>query len=667
MGDAPARALGEDDRIRRAHAEHETVEGILSRVADATGCYLYAGRLHRDERWELLHRGPGLDRLVGRPVAPEEGDEAFVAAVHPEDRAAWQAASSFDLLEREGRVVVELRLIGADGATRWVRDTYLARPDGRGALLIDGVTLDITRERASAEEAEEAYAMLRAAADAVAAYLYVMEADGVGGYRTVYEGPGLDALMGCDRDTPVSDAEFDAAVHADDRADYDAAFQRNLLGHDTESEYRRRGRDGVVRWVSDIARARRLPDGRVRIEGLIYDVSERRRMLEELELARHDAERRSRTDSLTGAFNRRHVAEAIHAELRRAQREGGAPGVVVIDLDGFKRVNDTHGHQAGDAVLVEVVRRLHAAVRPYDVVGRWGGEELAVLVPAVPDDESLRAIGEQLRNAVRMQPVTIDEQTRLRVTASVGAARAEPGLWSVDGLLDAADRALYAAKRRGRDRVVLISDLTVEDLVAEEPEAIRLARALALQAALRESMPERHAEEVAELAEATATRMGLSPTTVYRCRLGGWLHDVGKTSLPDSILLHAEPLEDVQWEALRAHVIQGEAVVRQVAGLGEAGDAVRHHHERWDGEGYPDGLAGDAIPIEARVVAACNAYSSMTTARPFRAARAVTDAVDELRRGAGHQFDPVVVAALVAVLEGSPEGDFEPVERLLEP
>jgi HD-GYP domain-containing protein (c-di-GMP phosphodiesterase class II) len=263
--------------------------------------------------------------------------------------------------------------------------------------------------------------------------------------------------------------------------------------------------------------------------------------------------------------------------------------------------------------------------------------------------------------------VTIDDHTRRRVTAAVGAARAEPGLWSVDGLIDAADRALYAAKRRGRDRVVLISDLTVEDLVAEEPEAIRLARALALQAALRESMPERHAEEVAELAEATATRLGLSATTVYRCRLGGWLHDVGKTSLPDSILLHAEPLEDVQWEALRAHVIQGEAVVRQVAGLGEAGDAVRHHHERWDGAGYPDGLAGDAIPIEARVVAACNAYSSMTTARPFRAARAANEAIEELRRGAGQQFDPAVVEALVAVLEGSPEGELEAVERLLEP
>jgi HD-GYP domain-containing protein (c-di-GMP phosphodiesterase class II) len=251
---------------------------------------------------------------------------------------------------------------------------------------------------------------------------------------------------------------------------------------------------------------------------------------------------------------------------------------------------------------------------------------------------------------VRSHPIGIGGETRLRITVSVGAARADAGLWSVDGLVDAADRALYAAKRRGRDKVVLINDLTVEDLVAEEPEAIRLARALALQASLREGMPEGHAEDVAELAAATAERLGMSSAAVYRCRLGGWLHDVGKTSLPDRILLHAAALYGEDWRALQAHVTQGETIVRQVAGLGEAADAVRHHHERWDGSGYPDGLAEDAIPIEARVVAACDAYASMIAARPFRPARTPAEARDELRLGCGTQFDPDVVAALLEVL-----------------
>jgi HD-GYP domain-containing protein (c-di-GMP phosphodiesterase class II) len=186
--------------------------------------------------------------------------------------------------------------------------------------------------------------------------------------------------------------------------------------------------------------------------------------------------------------------------------------------------------------------------------------------------------------------------------------------------------------------------------VAEEPEAIRLARALALQASLREGMPERHAEDVAELAAATAEHLGMSSAAVYRCRLGGWLHDVGKTSLPDRILLHHEALVGDDWLELQAHVTRGETIVRQVAGLGEAAETVRHHHERWDGDGYPDGLSEDAIPIEARVVAACDAYASMVADRPFRPARTPDEAREELRRGAGAQFDPEVVDALLAVL-----------------
>jgi diguanylate cyclase (GGDEF)-like protein len=546
---------------------------------------------------------------------------------------------------------VELRLVGQDGVTRWVRDVYHARPEPDGSLLVDGVTLDITRERQSKEAAEDAYATLRAAAGAVCAYLYVGEIDASGRYRTVFEGPGLHTLMGVsDVSMELCDDDFERAVHPDDRVAFAAAVAELHAGRDCEVEYRVRGHDDVTRWVVDRARARPLPDGSVRVEGLLYDTTDRRRILEQLEQARHEAEQRSRTDALTGAFNRRHVAEAIHAELRRAQREGGAPGVLLVDLDCFKRVNDTYGHQAGDVVIAEVVRRLQDAVRPYDVVGRWGGEELVVLAPGVPDDEALRAIGEGLLAAVRAQPIVVDTETRLRVTASVGAARAEEGLWSPDGLVDAADRSLYAAKRRGRDRVVLINDLTVADLVAEEPEAMRLARALALQAALREGLPESHAEEVAELAAATATELGLSAQRVERCRLGGWLHDVGKTSLPDRILLRVEPLDGEDWAELRAHAARGEAVVRQVAGLGEAAEVVRHHHERWDGTGYPDALAGKAIPIEARVVAACDAYASMTMERAYRPAFSAPEALEELRRGSGSHFDPEVVDALLHVL-----------------
>jgi diguanylate cyclase (GGDEF)-like protein len=363
-----------------------------------------------------------------------------------------------------------------------------------------------------------------------------------------------------------------------------------------------------------------------------------------------EAEERSRTDVLTGLLNRRGCLEALHAEIHRASRGGGTPGLLMIDADNFKRVNDTYGHQAGDDVLVEIGRRLHAAVRPYDTVARWGGEEFCVVIPELSSDEVLRGVAESLRSAISTAPLTTSASTLLPVTVSIGGVRASEALWTAEAIVDAADRALYAAKRRGRDCVRLFADMTVEDFVAEEPESLRLAQALALSAAVREGMPELHAQQVAEIAEAIAIELGLDQQTTMRCRLAGWLHDIGKVAIPDRILAKPGPLDDQEWAIMRTHAAVGEQIVRQVAGIAEAGPGVRGHHERWDGTGYPDQLEGSAIPIEARVVAAADAYAAMTGDRVYRRAWSLEETIAELRRSAGSHLDPDVVAALISAL-----------------
>ena len=209
----------------------------------------------------------------------------------------------------------------------------------------------------------------------------------------------------------------------------------------------------------------------------------------EAEGGRAEAERRASTDALTGLYNRRHVLDAVAAELARADRTGAPPSVLMLDLDHFKRINDAYGHAVGDRILREVARRLRGRMRGYDVLGRWGGQEFVVLAPGVPDDETLRTLAEQIRRLVGALPIAIDDHTLLPVTVSVGAVRAGDALRSVEGLVDCATRALAAAKRRGRDRVHLFGDLTVEDLVAEEPESIRIARALALSSSTRSDLP----------------------------------------------------------------------------------------------------------------------------------------------------------------------------------
>ncbi|HEY3764997.1 MAG TPA: HD domain-containing phosphohydrolase, partial [Gaiellales bacterium] len=289
--------------------------------------------------------------------------------------------------------------------------------------------------------------------------------------------------------------------------------------------------------------------------------------------------------------------------------------------------------------------RLRSAVAPDDCVARWGGEEFAVLLRNVATESDLAERAESLRRVVTATPIG-----KLRLTVSIGAALGSPTA-TLDSLLDLADSCLYAAKHDGRNRVSLRPSVEPGlPIAGDEPEAVGVARALAFAAGLREGIPEEHADRVAGLAVMIAEQMRLPRQTVLRCRLAGWLHDVGKLAVPEQILTKPGPLDDPEWEIMRTHPVVGEGVVRRIPILTEAGAGVRHHHERYSGGGYPDGLAGTEIPLEARIVAAADAYAAMTTDRPYSAARTPERAAAELVASSGSHLDPDVVAALVCVL-----------------
>lgn len=369
--------------------------------------------------------------------------------------------------------------------------------------------------------------------------------------------------------------------------------------------------------------------------------------------AREEAERLARIDALTGVYNRRHMAETTAHELARASRHDAAIGVVMLDIDFFKRINDAHGHAAGDAVLVEVARRLQAGVRSWDVVARVGGEEFCVLAPAIADEADLLELGERLRDAVAHRAITISPGLAIPVTASLGVAmlRGEDG--SAEHAFDCADRALYAAKRRGRNRICALSELDHRDERAEQPECLHIAEALAVAGDLREGLTADHSREVAGLSVAVAAELELSDDERLRAHLGGWLHDVGKMAIPDGILAKPGKLSESEWETIKTHPTIGEQLVLSFPELALAAAAVRHHHERWDGTGYPDGRAGEDIPLEARIVAVVDAFNAMISDRPYQVARSEAEALAELRRCAGSHFDPAVVQALHALRTGT--------------
>jgi diguanylate cyclase (GGDEF)-like protein len=443
------------DVTRRVEGDHRLneVNARFVRLLDVTGEHVYVALCYPDGRIEELFQGPGADRLLGG-AEPDAEMENWDAAVHQDDRAAYEAFN-IALGGGEGSDV-EYRLIGADGITRWVHDRAATRRRPDGVVEISGIVSDVTERRRMRAELAHTHAALSRVVEAMDGHLYTLRVDPDGGYRTVYRGPNREALFG----GPLAgdgedDRLWESLLHPEDREDWWSAVARLPEGKPIQLEYRVVGLDGRVRTVLDTVRPRRDADGILFYDGVTRDVTERQRLEDELHRAHGAAELRARTDELTGTFNRRHFAEIAAAALA-ADPSGCA--LLMLDADHFKQVNDAHGHVVGDAVLIELARRLTDSLRPSDCLARWGGEEFAILLQAVHSEEELDRLAERLRSSVSSTPVAAEGMS-LRLTISIGGARAGGQLDSLDALVAVADRCLYVAKRDGRDRVSLSREL----------------------------------------------------------------------------------------------------------------------------------------------------------------------------------------------------------------
>jgi diguanylate cyclase (GGDEF)-like protein/putative nucleotidyltransferase with HDIG domain len=365
----------------------------------------------------------------------------------------------------------------------------------------------------------------------------------------------------------------------------------------------------------------------------------------------HDA---ARTDPLTGLQNRRGFRESLDLEIERCRRSGTSMALVVGDLDRFTLVNDEHGHAAGDAALRRVAAVLSDDHRRIDACARVGGEEFALILPDADEHGALET-AERLCALVAAEfagdPVPL--------TISFGIATFPALAETAGALLRASDEALHAAKHHGRDRSIVHSHGLADRLPArvgpaKEVESERyLATVLDLAEAvdIRFSGSARHCETVGRYAELMARELGLSKQHVARVRLAGVLHDVGKIGIPDAILGKQGPLDDDEWVLMKGHAALGAQILEHPS-LADVQSWVGAHHERPDGKGYPHGLSGDALPLEARILAVADAYEAMTADRVYRSALGEEAARAELEAGTGTQFDPRVVEAFIAALDG---------------
>jgi diguanylate cyclase (GGDEF)-like protein/putative nucleotidyltransferase with HDIG domain len=352
------------------------------------------------------------------------------------------------------------------------------------------------------------------------------------------------------------------------------------------------------------------------------------------------------TDPLTGLRNHRAFQEDLARELQRVGRTGDPLALVLFDVDGLKAANDAHGHQAGDERLQALAEAIRAAQRATDLAYRIGGDEFAVILPGA------RAIG-AMEFAQRVRALTSESAHGVALTATAGIAEAL-ALRTRDELVREADLALLGAKRVHQDVAIYGPDLELatEPGSASEDEhhSRTLASALARAVDAKDSYTRSHCQTVSQLCATIATELGFSGERLARMRLAGLLHDVGKIGVPDAILNKPARLTADEYEVMKRHSTLGCDIV-QAADMPLEARWVRHHHERFDGGGYPDGLAGDDIPLESRIILVADAFEAMTSDRPYRKAPGEEVAIAELRRHAGTQFDPDVVAALCRVLD----------------
>ncbi|MEA2158926.1 MAG: hypothetical protein QOD66_1306 [Solirubrobacteraceae bacterium] len=355
-----------------------------------------------------------------------------------------------------------------------------------------------------------------------------------------------------------------------------------------------------------------------------------------------------RTDVLTGLANRRGFDENIELALDCARQRQQRLSLLLIDLDRFKAVNDRRGHLDGDAVLSRFGALATATVEP--AVARLGGDEFAIIASDC-DQRGAAELASRIQAAVRGD----SELARRAVTISIGIASFPAHADSSRSLSQAADRALYDAKHRGRDRIVVygprIEHRLAEDN-GEQPERSSHLDAVILLSEtldLRDVSTSAHSQTVARYTEMIADELGLGPVPKERLRLAGMLHDLGKIGVPDHVLLKPGSLTEDEWKQMERHPEIG-AQILDSASLPDLASAVLAHHERPDGNGYPFGLSGDAVSLEARVLSVADAYEAMTSDRPYRAALPAQAAVDELLRNRGTQFDADAVDALVCAL-----------------
>lgn len=361
-------------------------------------------------------------------------------------------------------------------------------------------------------------------------------------------------------------------------------------------------------------------------------------------------------DGLTGVYNHRFFCDILKKIIKESENDNKSVSMIFIDIDYFKYYNDLYGHQKGDDILRDIGNILIDNVRTQDIVARYGGEEFAIILPDTKEDEAT-LIAEGIRKKIEKTNFEGEEnQPNGRITVSIGVSVYPDKAKSDIELIKSSDDALYRAKFFDKNRVEIytsILDDLKNDIEEEHIDLITSIKTLISVINAKDRYTYGHVERVVMYSRMLADKLGLNEEEKKNLIYGAYMHDIGKINISKDILNKRMGLTNEEWEILKQHPTEGVEIIKSVDSLQSISPVILYHHERYDGKGYPENLKGDDIPYNARILTVVDSFDAMTSERPYNKRKSYGEAIEELKRCSGTQFDPKIVEAFIEGIKES--------------